>query len=105
MVQSIARQSVVIKCNLQASIMTGNYEFYYGAGLLHQWMGVNLAEIPAPFELMEQVQEDIKSYQPKDEKEEHLIKMLTYYKPIENFDDQMKALYQEGKAEKRMWME
>ena len=36
MIQSIARQSVVIKCNLQASIMMGNYEFYYAAGLLYK---------------------------------------------------------------------
>ena len=34
MVPSIARQSVIIKCNMQKSILTGNYEFYYAAGLL-----------------------------------------------------------------------
>ena len=27
MVLSIARQSVIIKCNMQKSILTGNYEF------------------------------------------------------------------------------
>ena len=34
MVPSIARQSVIIKCNMQKSILTGNYEFYYAAGLI-----------------------------------------------------------------------
>ncbi len=29
MVTSIARQSVIIKCNMQKSVLTGNYEFYY----------------------------------------------------------------------------
>mgnify|MGYP000019504385 CR=1 FL=1 len=34
MVTSIARQSVIIKCNMQKSVLTGNYEFYYAAGLI-----------------------------------------------------------------------
>ena len=34
MVPSIARQSVIIKCNMQASVLLGNYEFYYLAGLM-----------------------------------------------------------------------
>ena len=28
----LAKQSVDIKCKIQASIMMGNYEFYYAAG-------------------------------------------------------------------------
>ena len=46
MVTSIARQSVILKCNMQKAIMLGNYEFYYGAGLLTKIAGV---EIPAIF--------------------------------------------------------
>ena len=34
MVPSIARQSVIIKCNQQTSVLLGNYEFYYLAGLI-----------------------------------------------------------------------
>ena len=33
MVTSIARQSVILKCNMQRAVMLGNYEFYYGAGV------------------------------------------------------------------------
>lgn len=33
MVTSIARQSVILKCNMQKAVMLGNYEFYYGAGV------------------------------------------------------------------------
>lgn len=31
MVTLVARQSVILKCSMQASVMLGNYEFYYGA--------------------------------------------------------------------------
>ena len=40
MVPSIARQSVIIKCNMQKSILTGNYEFYYAAGIIANLSGV-----------------------------------------------------------------
>ena len=33
MIISIARQSVIIKCNMQKSYILGNYEYYYGAGV------------------------------------------------------------------------
>ena len=44
MVPSIARQSVIIKCNMQKSILTGNYEFYYAAGLIAKLSGVEIPE-------------------------------------------------------------
>ena len=39
MVTSIARQSIVIKCKLKKSILLGNYEFYYAAGLIGKLTG------------------------------------------------------------------
>lgn len=45
MVPSIARQSVIIKCNMQKSILTGNYEFYYAAGLIAKLSGVEIPRI------------------------------------------------------------
>ena len=41
---ALTRQSVVIKCNLEASIMTGNYELYYAAGLLGKLMNREIPE-------------------------------------------------------------
>ena len=37
MVPSIARQSVILKCNMQKSVMLGNYEFFYAAGLMENY--------------------------------------------------------------------
>ena len=50
MITSLARQSVVIKCNMQKSTMLGNYEFYYGAGLLDKLHGLGIDEEFLPSE-------------------------------------------------------
>ena len=52
MVPSIARQSVIIKCNMQKSILTGNYEFYYAAGIIANLSGVEIPEDIKPEELL-----------------------------------------------------
>ncbi len=105
MVLPIARQSVVIKCNLNASIMTGNYEFYYASGLLYHLKGMTVDEIPEPEKLLGQVLELIEDFAPADEREGHLVHMLRFYKPTEEFDGQMKELFVLGMTEKNMWRE
>ena len=59
MVPSIARQSVIIKCNMQKSILTGNYEFYYAAGLIANLSGVEIPEDIKPEELLALLSEKI----------------------------------------------
>ena len=105
MILSIARQSVMIKCNLQASIMTGNYEFYYAAGVLHKLVGIELADVLEPMELSKQVHKLIEDFKTEDTREQHLVRMLKYYKPISDFDDQMKELFLLGTEEKNIWQE
>ncbi|MCI5492588.1 MAG: DUF3837 domain-containing protein [Lachnospiraceae bacterium] len=105
MILSIARQSVIIKCNLNSSIMTGNYEFYYAVGLLYKIKGIEIDEVITPLELHEKVLELIKGDASEDTRVQHLIHMLHYYKPTEQFDDQMKELFLMGNREKYMWQE
>ena len=42
MIPYITRQSIIIKCNQQASVLLGNYEFYYLAGLMKKLFGFQL---------------------------------------------------------------
>ena len=42
MVPSIARQSVILKCNMQKSVMLGNYEFFYAAGLMRKLYNIEI---------------------------------------------------------------
>ena len=104
MVTSIARQSVIIKCNMQKSVLTGNYEFYYAAGLIAKLSGVEFSEDIKPIELGEFVHQEIEKTEPKDEQEKYLFSMLKDYKPTEEYDEQMKELLLWGKSEKYLWM-
>ena len=103
MVTSIARQSVIIKCNLQKSVMLGNYEFYYGAGLMQKLFGLEITAEQAPQEVSDIILAHADSLSPKDEKEEYLITMLKQYEPGEEMDDQIKELFTWGQQEPDLW--
>lgn len=103
MVTSIARQSVILKCKMQRAVMLGNYEFYYGAGLLSKIGQVELPDEIKPLELRELLDEKLDSIQPEDEKEAYLIQMLKEYKPDELYDAQMGELLLWGKGEQYLW--
>ena len=103
MVISIARQSVIIKCNQQTSVLLGNYEFYYVAGLLNKIFNLDLTEDNEPEEMCHKIQARLGDLQPKDEKEKYLIKLVTVFKPNEGYDEQMKTLFRWGNSEEYMW--
>ena len=103
MVPSIARQSVIIKCNMQKSVLTGNYEYYYAAGLLKKLCSVDIPDEIEPVLLQELLEKSLESVQTKDEREAWLVGMLKDYWPEERYDDQMKELFLWGSEEKNLW--
>lgn len=103
MVTSIVRQSIIIKCNQQASTLLGNYEFYYAAGLAKKLFGFQIDETMPPVQLAETIQSSIKSVEPQDEKAEYLLRLLSFYTPTEECDDQMKELFSMGENESHIW--
>lgn len=103
MVTSIARQSVIIKCNQQTSVLLGNYEFYYLAGLMKKLFQIDVSEEMHPQELFAKIRENLEGLQPKDEKEAYLIKLVSVYKPLEGYDNQMKELFSWGATEEYLW--
>ena len=103
MIPSIARQSVIIKCNMQSSVLLGNYEFYYLAGLMKKIYDLDLHEDMQPFELLEGVQSKLDSLSPANPQEEHLIKLAGNFKPEETVDEQMKELFRWGATEEKLW--
>lgn len=105
MVTSIARQSIVIKCKLQESILLGNYEFYYAAGLIGKLTGQQFDFELSPKEMLIQVQKALETYEPRDEKEKYLIHILSNFKPDEEKDGQMRELFEWGIKEDRLWQE
>ena len=103
MVPSIARQSVIIKCNQQTSVLLGNYEFHYVAGLMNKVFDLDLNEDMQPQMMLDIIQTNLNQLSPKDEKEEYLIKLVSTFKVDEKVDDQMKELFRWGSTEDKMW--
>ena len=103
MVTSIARQSVIIKCNMQKAVMLGNYEFYYGAGVLARLEGLEIPDDIQPVQLKELLEEKLKGVESKDEKEAYLVKIILDFRPDEIYDEQMKELILWGEKEERLW--
>jgi len=103
MVPSIARQSVIIKCNQQTSVLLGNYEFYYLAGLMNKIFALDLKEEMQPQEMLDIIQANLEGMSPSDEKEAYLIKLVSVFKVEEKYDDQMKELFRWGTNEEKMW--
>ncbi len=103
MVPSIARQSVIIKCSMKKSVLLGNYEFYYAAGLFKKLFGAELQADMPPQEILEQIlkQADIS---PKDDREEYLVSLLKNYEPEEELDEEMQMLFAWGEKEDKIWM-
>lgn len=103
MTTSIARQSIILKCTMGKSVMLGNYEFYYAAGLFKKLFGLATSEDMKPLELSEYLLGQVDRLTPKDEREEYLIKIASNYEPLENYDDQMKELFRWGVNEPDLW--
>jgi hypothetical protein len=103
MVTSIARQSVIIKCNMQKSVMLGNYEFYYAAGLLKKLLGLEIDSKMQPEELHAAIEEQIKDKTPPDEKIGWLFTMIGRYEPLADYDAQMQELFAWGEQEPDLW--
>ncbi|MGN0483704.1 MAG: DUF3837 domain-containing protein [Lachnospiraceae bacterium] len=103
MIPLLARQSVILKCNLKKSQLLGNYEFYYAAGLLAKLMNVEAADLTNPQDVWNQITEAGKNYQTEDEKEQHLLSMVRNYQVHDEFDEQMQELFECGKKESYMW--
>lgn len=103
MVPSIARQSVIIKCNQQTSVLLGNYEFYYLAGLMKNLFEVDVNEDMQPFELLDVIQSRLDSLSPANPQEEYLIKLARNFKPDDKVDEQMKELFRWGATEQQAW--
>ncbi len=99
MIPSIARQSVIQKCILQKSVLLGNYEFYYLGGLLHKLYGIAIDETMKPDEMFAVIE-----LHPEDEREAYLLKIVSVYQPLPDYDEQMKLLFRWGAGEKDMWV-
>lgn len=103
MTTSIARQSVIIKCNMQCAYILGNYEFYYGAGLAGKLFAFDVPEEIQPEELKELLAEKLSGVEGNTPQETYLISLLQEFIPEKRYDEQMKELLIWGQKEEQLW--
>ncbi|MBQ8279901.1 MAG: DUF3837 domain-containing protein [Roseburia sp.] len=103
MTTSIARQSVIIKCNMNRAYILGNYEFYYAAGLAGKLYGFEVPDDVQPEELADLLASQLEQAVPNNEQEKYLLFILKEYEPENRYDEQMKELLLWGKKETCPW--
>lgn len=103
MVTSIARQSVIMKCNMQRAYILGNYEFYYAAGLAGKLYEFLIPEEIQPDALAELLAKELVKVTPNNPQETHLVSVLKEFDPEKRYDEQMKELLLMGKEETCLW--
>lgn len=103
MTTSIARQSVIIKCNMKRAYILGNYEFYYAAGLAGKLYGFEVPDDVQPEELADLLASQLEQAVPNNEQEKYLLFILKEYEPENRYDEQMKELLLWGKKETCPW--
>ena len=103
MTTSIARQSVIIKCNMQRAYILGNYEFYYAAGLAGRLYGFEIADDVQPEELAALLADALNDVVPNGPQETYLVSILKEFTPEKRYDEQMKELLVWGKKETCPW--
>ena len=104
MITSIARQSVILKCLRKKSVLVGNYEFYYLAGLLKKLYKLPLSAKTEPMDMQNIILEALPNIQAASEEEEFLLRMVSIYEPLVTYDKQMEELFCWGALEPDLWM-
>lgn len=104
MVPSLARQAIIIKCKNDTSVITGNYELAYALGFIVSQTGILF---PGDYENMKELQTKVmaalENRELEDERLQRLHHMLQYYKPTDDWDEQMGELINMGLGEKYPW--
>ncbi|MCR5717126.1 MAG: DUF3837 domain-containing protein [Lachnospiraceae bacterium] len=105
MVPVLARQSIILKCDRKRNTILGNYECAYALGLMSKLSGVSLLEDHSDMRLLKDTfMEQVSSYQPADDKEEHLLHILELYEAPSDTDEQTEELLEMGLREERPWV-
>jgi hypothetical protein len=104
MVPSLARQAIIIKCKNDTSVITGNYELAYALGFIVNQTGILF---PGDYENMKDLQIKVmaalENRELTDERLQRLHHMLQYYKPTDDWDEQMGELINMGLGEQYPW--
>lgn len=97
MVLELAVGSVEKKLDMQVSVITGNYEYYYGCGKVAAQRELPVDGETEPEIMKESMDEVLRSWEPEDERMQYLKGILLRYRPAKSWDAQMNELFLMGK--------
>jgi len=103
MVPELARMAVIIKSQHKTSVMTGNYELGYACGLMSKLSDRKIPEWESAKQLHELALSVLEGYEPKEDREKNVLKMLRFYLPDDTVDEQVRELYEWGLKETNVW--
>ncbi|MQN00840.1 MAG: DUF3837 domain-containing protein [Lachnospiraceae bacterium] len=99
MIELLARQSVDRKVCDHASVIVGNYEYYYACGLLDRRLSLGFPADLKPADLYQKMQDvlsDVPVEAPAGDDttdEDYLKYLVKRYEPDDKFDKQMTELF------------
>lgn len=97
MVPSLVVYSVNHKIKERLSVIIGNYEFYYAAGLISPKLKIDANGFTQPKALDAAIKERLKKYVPDSSRTDFLCNLLKKYEvKSENYDEDMKELFRLG---------
>ncbi len=96
MILELASQSIQTKIKLKSATMLGNYELYYAAGILCRELNLPIKGEMQPIELYDTIRSRTDGQEFENATVAHLVSMIFYYKPEEQYDSQMQELFQWG---------
>lgn len=99
MVPILAEQAIDRKLEMLTSVITGNYEYYYGAGILLTFCDGNWNGTMQPEELMKAIHDKLENVEFSDERQAFLVRiMLRYEVKADLYDEEiMLELFETGR--------
>lgn len=99
MVPILAEQALDRKLEMLTSVITGNYEYYYGAGILLTFCDGDWDGSMKPKELMDKIHDKLLNKEFTDEKQAFLVRIMLRYEVKEDLYDEsiMPELFVTGK--------
>ncbi len=88
---------------IEKSVMLGNYEFFYAAGLMRKLYNIEIRTDMEPEQILEAILQMQDNLTPQSEQEKYLIQIIKNYEPSADHDAQMDELFAWGEQEPDMW--
>lgn len=105
MIPILAKEAVIIKSKNSHAMLLGNYEIAYAIGVMYNLTKQEiLKDYSTIDELLEHIRKILDDYNPQNDNEKNIVKMLKECKIRTPMEEQAKELLQMGLDETKFWI-